>query len=878
MKRTAAIFLSAALLCTSAGVRAETYYQTKEVQTLTNGVTHTYINQYTDAGWQKIHVVEADLTAPYVSAGILTHKNGLGYAANVQTLAKDADSLAAVNSDFFARNAWDKASTIGIAVKDGEVLSDVSSEINGAAIGFDADNNVIMDYVTTTAVFTAANGNSIPIHSVNKYDSLKEPAVYTNAFSPVTGGSYDNVLEVVVIDGVVTEMRRNMDGVELPDNGYVIRHLTEYNTFLWENVQVGDEVTLTVDTSVDISKIKSACGGGTLLVENGQKHQITHNVGGTNPRTFAGCDKSRKKLFLVTVDGRKGDAAGMTMSGMQDLALSLGMDTAINLDGGGSTTMVLKDQKTGSFDVVNTPSDGGLRTVPMGLQIRSDAPKGTAKTLVLKTDDKKMFVGSTRTITIDSALDEYGNVCDIPQGDLVLTSDGGTVSGNVFRAERSGKITVSAAVGGAAGSVEFEVLDAPQILYTKPMSVYKDQSFVLYGRDKNGYEAVLNPSDCTEEDFDKYKIYRFGDAEGAVYFNEGNTDTFEGQNGTASAYPSDTASASYQMTNEASVSGALGGKLSYSFKKGAATQAAYLNFSTAKAVPQAATHFGVWVYAPSESYQWLRAEGTDESGKTVRLTLSDSLEFSGWQYVTAPIPSGMKTLDRLYVVQNDKKVACDSYLVFDNAEFLTENRSLPVYRSVSTAQKAENSSFTLTVTGETAARDTLFSRLYDAELAKKLAAQGADLSAALGAKTDKEIGTEQFRTFEKGENGAVILAANKSGITGADSSQWSKLKTFLSGTHKNVFILLPINPDLLPNRQGEVLKGILSEYVNEKNLFVFMPGAANQTEKKDGITYVSVSGLKFTSGSVLLDQRKYTSFALVTVQDGVPAVTFESAY
>ena len=91
MKRAAAIFLSAALLCSGTAAQAETYYQTKEVETLTNGVTHTYINQYTDTGWQKIHVVEADLTAPYVSAGILTHKNGLGYAANVQTLAKDAE-------------------------------------------------------------------------------------------------------------------------------------------------------------------------------------------------------------------------------------------------------------------------------------------------------------------------------------------------------------------------------------------------------------------------------------------------------------------------------------------------------------------------------------------------------------------------------------------------------------------------------------------------------------------------------------------------------------------------------------------------------------------------------------------------------------------
>jgi exopolysaccharide biosynthesis protein len=62
-----------------------------------------------------------------------------------------------------------------------------------------------------------------------------------------------------------------------------------------------------------------------------------------NPRTFAGVD-AQGRTVLVTVDGRSTDDLGLSIPEAADVARSLGLVDAINLDGGGSTTMALGGQ------------------------------------------------------------------------------------------------------------------------------------------------------------------------------------------------------------------------------------------------------------------------------------------------------------------------------------------------------------------------------------------------------------------------------------------------------------------------------------------------------------------------------------------------------
>jgi hypothetical protein len=117
--------------------------------------------------------------------------------------------------------------------------------------------------------------------------------------------------------------------------------------------------------------------GGPMLVEDGQVHvtaerdgmEQAENPGAfygwthqRNPRTVAGID-AQGRLVLVTVDGRQTGSVGASIAEAADLARDLGLVEAINLDGGGSTTMVVDGQ------VVNSPSGGSERAVGDALVI-----------------------------------------------------------------------------------------------------------------------------------------------------------------------------------------------------------------------------------------------------------------------------------------------------------------------------------------------------------------------------------------------------------------------------------------------------------------------------------------------------------------------------
>ena len=66
-----------------------------------------------------------------------------------------------------------------------------------------------------------------------------------------------------------------------------------------------------------------------------------------HPRTVVGLDKDGSTLTILTVDGRRaGVSIGMTGPELGEEMKRLGCDTAINLDGGGSTELVLRDPET----------------------------------------------------------------------------------------------------------------------------------------------------------------------------------------------------------------------------------------------------------------------------------------------------------------------------------------------------------------------------------------------------------------------------------------------------------------------------------------------------------------------------------------------------
>ncbi|HWP40973.1 MAG TPA: phosphodiester glycosidase family protein [Tepidisphaeraceae bacterium] len=95
------------------------------------------------------------------------------------------------------------------------------------------------------------------------------------------------------------------------------------------------------------------------------------------PRTAAGVSRDRRKLILLVVDGRQpGHSLGMTTQELGQVMLELGCSDAVNLDGGGSSTLIFADPDP---RVLNRPSDGRQRAVGANLAIFVGAPRGAQR-------------------------------------------------------------------------------------------------------------------------------------------------------------------------------------------------------------------------------------------------------------------------------------------------------------------------------------------------------------------------------------------------------------------------------------------------------------------------------------------------------------------
>ncbi|HSV41101.1 MAG TPA: phosphodiester glycosidase family protein [Nocardioidaceae bacterium] len=109
-----------------------------------------------------------------------------------------------------------------------------------------------------------------------------------------------------------------------------------------------------------------------ILAKDGLR--VAHDDVALHPRTAVGIDVETRTILLLVVDGRTDESRGLTMRELAELMLALGAEHALNLDGGGSSTMVARGPFLGNVRVWNTPSDGQQRHVPNGLGWVSTAP------------------------------------------------------------------------------------------------------------------------------------------------------------------------------------------------------------------------------------------------------------------------------------------------------------------------------------------------------------------------------------------------------------------------------------------------------------------------------------------------------------------------
>jgi exopolysaccharide biosynthesis protein len=283
----------------------------------------------------------------------------------VSSLATRYGALAAVNSGYFRTTGTYRGDSVGVEVRDGKILSEPNS-VRAAAglIERDGKQDLILGHIKFEGELVAGAQAKHAIDGLNRPRGDNELIIFTPEFHRTTLTD-PNGLELIVRQGRIVEQRDLKGSSTIPADGFVISVAGTARQWTLEKLRVGTRVKLSLDWSPTETEQRDSwkqaaniIGGGPQLIKNGRV-EITNAaekilpsfVSDGHPRTAIARLKSGQ-ILLVTVDGRQpGESIGMSLTMLADLLLEFGAVEAINLDGGGSTTMVIRNK------LVNKPSD-----------------------------------------------------------------------------------------------------------------------------------------------------------------------------------------------------------------------------------------------------------------------------------------------------------------------------------------------------------------------------------------------------------------------------------------------------------------------------------------------------------------------------------------
>ncbi len=361
-------------------------------ETIAPGVTYTF---HQIAGPRQVFVVSIERGRPEYKFEVGWPQQRRNYTsrARTSTIANLYDSppghdvLAAVNGSFFGSGNI----VIGATASAGEMLEHPTSSYDTLLFGPSRRPGIRESVAHAAGRITFASGSTTPLDDYNKARSADRIVAYTPQWAPTTGTSVQGV-EVILssvsypmrshkeVSGIVTAIRTGSSSINnsIPAGGMVLSAQgTGVEATLTSNIQVGHRLHMRFATNAgEYNNADMAISGAGWLVKDGVANtanwsrQSSSFVNDRHPRTVFGWSDTH--YHMMVVDGRTTTSIGMNFQQMADFLIgTLGCDGAVNLDGGGSSTMWVNGS------VRNNPSDGSERSVGNAvLLVRQDT--GTA--------------------------------------------------------------------------------------------------------------------------------------------------------------------------------------------------------------------------------------------------------------------------------------------------------------------------------------------------------------------------------------------------------------------------------------------------------------------------------------------------------------------
>lgn len=701
---------------------------------------------------QSIHTVEVDVNRPEVTVDAIV-PNPLNAKTRLTNLLKanayDGHHIVAgINASFFHTGSGDPAYLLssGGFVNTYGVISTGNDEFMSVPTAFGMDQNGKgrigrFDYEATVKIGNAET----KITSINKERATNEVILYTPSYSYDSTRATKYGVEFVIsnLSGSIEEgyqlgkeVTAKVSAItpygsrdsKIPKNGAVISIQGGEQAAAFNNVKVGDEVSLSIDLQAPWKNADFVLASGPLLVQNG-KVDMTINPNSAraksiDPRTAIAVNQDGSKVFFVTVDGRRAGSPGMNLIEFSEYLVSIGAYAALNLDGGGSTTMAVRKRGDLYPSLFNRPSDNYERAISAAIGAVSLTKTGPATTIEAQlTGPSALLIGGTTGIDVVSGLDTYFNPVTIDQSKVTYSVQGdiGTISSSgVFTASKTGKGTITAKSGNATKSFPIEVLKEPAAIQliggANEIGANERVQLSVKAFDAKGQELAFaknivkwSASSSLGTINENGLLQANGAGEGTVTASIGaqkSTKSMKIISGgrvvhsfeNAAEWTAASARAKTTLRFDGTRAPVKDGKtaltLTYDFtdyKSG--TSASYAVAKTPIAIQNKPTNLGLWVFGDGASH-WLRGQITDQKGTvhTIDFTEQSGLSWTGWKYVKASIPAnivGPVAVNRIYIAETDsgKKNKGSIYLDRLIAEYGNTHQE-PLFNDVSWNHRA----------------------------------------------------------------------------------------------------------------------------------------------------------------------------------------------
>lgn len=532
---------------------------------------------------------------------------------------------------------------IGIVGFDGQVSKDdtLSIPINGVNDVRYADQVILYNKYKGATTGTNQWGAELELQY------LSNPAGVNQSFQAV----------VTAIDSVLETGHGNM---AIPQNmGGVLSVHGTARAYVLQHYGVGDTLRIDLNLPPSVPVLTELIGGTPRLIRNGHRsvEWEAESVGSSftydrHPRTAVGFNADSTIVYFFTVDGRQGGySVGMSLFELADYMLEWGVYQGVNLDGGGSTSMVVRGE------VVNSPSDaGGERSVANALMAISKAPVGPLAYLNLPWEETYGLVESQIQFNV-SGTDLYYNPVPVSNNSVTWACDPaiGTISETgLFSAaasEASGNITVSQ--GTITDTMRLHVTDIETLVLTPdPVVLEIGEIQVMSAEARDGFGNLIQVDHDSYEWWVTPEIATISD-DGSVYAqNAGSGSISASYHGVSGSVPLMVGSSTtvvlddFSTTSNFTLSGAVinlgscsfepsteqftstpsSGKLNYSLTTGG-TSVLYMNCNIPiSGNPESVS---IQVYGDNSAH-WIRGEFKNANNEKFILNFTDASPGINW--------------------------------------------------------------------------------------------------------------------------------------------------------------------------------------------------------------------------------------------------------